>query len=475
MGGNRVPPLDAPQVRTRLAFDGYVLDPVRRELWRGTQPVAIEPQVFDLLLYLVQNPNRIISQNELLQAVWQGRIVSDSAITNRLFGARRAIGDSGEAQRLIRTVPRRGVCFIGEVEEVPAQPAADPVPARHRWPIRLLAGAAVVGTAIAMVVAWPQMMPAHPPTAAPVMDAAPRLLVSVLPVKAPGVSADDPSLAAYAVREAVLGVDALLPRPLVRAPAAAAKPSRDIAAAAPVASPVPLAAAPSAPVAAAPVLIAGAPVPIAAPQANKGPLPDMTVTTLAPVQEANPFSPRPGHSGVNEAKWQVIPCAGARIDLGAGARCQAGTMLGWGNCVIAQQAAMITNARYQIEADVKIFDPTKVTADGSQGRSCTVWSGYTDMPDDFKDMNQMTRNGSGWSNFVKGDSQSTAAFVENGRNCIAVERLGPPWRGGYVWVVHASICPTASGAVQNADIDAVFTTLQLRTYDPQGNLRASLQ
>ena len=70
-----MPPLDAPQARTRLAFDGYVLDGVRRELWRGTQPVAIEPQVFDLLLYLVRNPNRVIGHNELLQAVWQGRIV----------------------------------------------------------------------------------------------------------------------------------------------------------------------------------------------------------------------------------------------------------------------------------------------------------------------------------------------------------------------------------------------------------------
>jgi DNA-binding winged helix-turn-helix (wHTH) protein len=462
-----VPPLDAPQARPRLAFDGYVLDGVRRELWRGTQPVAIEPQVFDLLLYLVQNPNRVIGHDELLQAVWQGRIVSDSAITNRLFGARRAIGDSGETQRLIRTVPRRGVCFIGEVEEVPAEAAASPMSARHRWPIRLLAGAAVVGATIAMVVAWPQIMPNRSPTSHAEAGAPPRLLVSVLPLKAPGE--DDPNLAAHAVHEAVLGADALLPRPPARATAAAVKPSREIAAATPVASPSPPAAPPPAPVAAAP------PIPVAAPQENKVPLPDVTVTTLAPIQEANPFSPRSGHPGVNEAKWHVIPCASARIDLGAGARCQAGTPIGGGNCDIARQMAMITNARYQIEADVKIFDPTKVAADGSQGKNCTVWSGFRHLPDDFKDMNQMTRLGSGWANFVKGNSQSTVSFVNNGRNCIAVERFGPPWHGGYVWVVHASICPTAGGAAQNADIDAVFALLQLRTYDPQGNLRASLQ
>ena len=467
-----MPPLDAPQVRTRLAFDGYVLDGVRRELWRGTQSIAIEPQVFDLLLYLVQNPNRVIGHKELLQAVWQGRIVSDSAITNRLFGARRAIGDSGDVQRLIRTVPRRGVCFIGEVEEVEA--AVDPAPARHRWlPIRLLAAAAVVGAAIALVVAWPQVMPARAP-ASPVMDAAPRLLVSVLPLKAPGAGRDDPSLAAYAVRDAVLGMDALLPRPPAKATAAAAKPSRDIAAAAPTAVPVPPAAAPPAPVAAAPTPIAAPPAPAAASREDKVPLLGVEVATLAPIQEANPFS-RPSGHGVDEAKWQVIPCGNARIDLGNGAKCQAGTPIGGGNCEIARQVAMVTNPRYQVEADVKIFDPTKVAADGSQGKNCTVWSGFRDLPDDFKDMNQMTRRGSGWSNFIKGEPQSTASFVESGRNCIAVERLGPPWRGGHVWVVHASICHTADGAVQKADIDAVFAMLQLRTYDPQGNLRASLQ
>ncbi|MFZ2007563.1 MAG: hypothetical protein WB697_20115 [Stellaceae bacterium] len=85
------------------------------------------------------------------------------------------------------------------------------------------------------------------------------------------------------------------------------------------------------------------------------------------------------------------------------------------------------------------------------------------MPDDFKDMNQMTRRGSGWGNFVKGRPQSTIQHADAGRNCVAFEWLGPPWHGGYVWVVHASICPAAGGAVQFADIDAVFTTLQLRT------------
>jgi DNA-binding winged helix-turn-helix (wHTH) protein len=464
-----VPPLDAPQARTRLAFDGYVLDGARRELWRGTQPVAIEPQVFDLLLYLVQNPNRVIGYNELLQAVWQGRIVSDSAITNRLFGARRAIGDSGELQRLIRTVPRRGICFIGEVKEVPADVAIDPALARHGWPTRLLAGAAVVGAAIAIVVAWPQFMPNSSPTSHAEAGAPLSLLVSVLPLKAPGEA--DPSLATYAVREAVLGADALQPRPPAKATAAAVKPSRDIAAAAPVASLVPPAA-PPAPVAAAPIPIAAPSASVPAPPENKMPLPDVSVTTLATIQEANPPL---HHVGIDEAKWRVIPCATARIDLGAGATCQAGIPIGGGNCEIARQVAMITNARYQIEADVVIFDPYKVTAEGSQSKNCAVWASPVSAPDDFKEMNQMTRRGSGWSNLVKGSPQITAVYSDSGRNCLAVKRFGPPWHGGYVWIMHASICPAAVGSVQLADIDTALATLQLRTYDAQGNLRASLQ
>jgi DNA-binding winged helix-turn-helix (wHTH) protein len=91
----------------RLRFDDYLLDVARRELWRGSEPVVVEPQVFDLLVYLGQHPERVVTQDEPLQAVWDGRIVSESAITNRVNAARRAIGDSSEKQRLIRTVPRR--------------------------------------------------------------------------------------------------------------------------------------------------------------------------------------------------------------------------------------------------------------------------------------------------------------------------------------------------------------------------------
>jgi DNA-binding winged helix-turn-helix (wHTH) protein len=100
-----------------FSFGDRVLDLDRRELRRGAELVALEPQLFDLLVYPVQNRDRVISKDDLLTAVWGGRIVSESTFTSRVSAARRAVGDSGEAQRWIRTVPRKGVRFVGVVEE----------------------------------------------------------------------------------------------------------------------------------------------------------------------------------------------------------------------------------------------------------------------------------------------------------------------------------------------------------------------
>jgi TolB-like protein/cytochrome c-type biogenesis protein CcmH/NrfG len=98
-------------------FGDYVLDPERRELRRGIEPVAVEPQVFDLLLYLLRNRDRVVTKNDLIAEVWGGRIVSDSALTSRINGARRVVNDSGTSQRVIRTIARRGVRFVAEVSE----------------------------------------------------------------------------------------------------------------------------------------------------------------------------------------------------------------------------------------------------------------------------------------------------------------------------------------------------------------------
>jgi TolB-like protein len=101
----------------RYLFEDCVLDTSRRELQRGAAPVAVEPQVFDLLFHLVRHRDRVVSKDELLATVWHGRIVSESALFNRINAARSAIGDSGRRQRLIKTLPRKGLRFVGHVRE----------------------------------------------------------------------------------------------------------------------------------------------------------------------------------------------------------------------------------------------------------------------------------------------------------------------------------------------------------------------
>jgi TolB-like protein len=98
-------------------FEDYGLDTDRRELYRATSPIVVEPKVFDLLAYVIRNCERVVSKEDLIAAIWHGRIVSDSALTTCINAARNAIGDSGEAQRLIKTLPRKGIRFVGVVRE----------------------------------------------------------------------------------------------------------------------------------------------------------------------------------------------------------------------------------------------------------------------------------------------------------------------------------------------------------------------
>jgi adenylate cyclase len=113
----------------RYLFEDYALDTDRRELRRGHDLVALEPQVFDLLAYLIHNREHVVSKDTLLAAIWQGRIVSETALTSRINSARCAIGDSGQRQRLIKTHLRKGVRFVGAVREEPQHSAEQPTPA----------------------------------------------------------------------------------------------------------------------------------------------------------------------------------------------------------------------------------------------------------------------------------------------------------------------------------------------------------
>ena len=101
----------------RFLFGEYAMDTDRRELLRTGEAVHVEPQVFDLILHLVRNRDRVVSKDDLLANVWGGRIVSESTLSNRINAARRALGDSGDEQKFIKTIARRGLRFVGEVGE----------------------------------------------------------------------------------------------------------------------------------------------------------------------------------------------------------------------------------------------------------------------------------------------------------------------------------------------------------------------
>ena len=103
-----------PMTRT-YAFEGYELDTRRYELRNHGALVAVEPQVFSVLAYLAEHADRVVDKEELLDAVWQTRFVTESALTSRIKDARRAVGDDGKTQRVIRTIHGRGYRFVAEV------------------------------------------------------------------------------------------------------------------------------------------------------------------------------------------------------------------------------------------------------------------------------------------------------------------------------------------------------------------------
>jgi pimeloyl-ACP methyl ester carboxylesterase len=154
-------------------FDDYSLDADRRELRRGLDLVALEPQVFDLLQHLIVNRDHVVSGDDLAATVWHGRTVSASTVGSRIAAVRRAVGDSGDKQRLIVTLARKGHRFVGDVREqgdrgaanlrLPSgidRPAADPPPAqavtfcRSRDGINLAIATAGAGPVLVRTTHW---------------------------------------------------------------------------------------------------------------------------------------------------------------------------------------------------------------------------------------------------------------------------------------------------------------------------------
>jgi TolB-like protein/cytochrome c-type biogenesis protein CcmH/NrfG len=100
-------------------FSDFVLDTDRRELDQAGRDVPVEPQVFDVLVYLIEHRDHVVSKDELIDKIWGGRIVTDSTLTSRINAARKAVGDNGLEQSVIRTVPRKGFRFVGSVRTQP--------------------------------------------------------------------------------------------------------------------------------------------------------------------------------------------------------------------------------------------------------------------------------------------------------------------------------------------------------------------
>jgi hypothetical protein len=229
-----------------------------------------------------------------------------------------------------------------------------------------------------------------------------------------------------------------------------------------------------------------------APYAQETKLTVPNVTVIAPpVPVQPPYLRDPGKSyernpyasryRVEEDKFKEVPCNVTRIASSAGGKCLQGYRLVPGDallyargglkCDMALDVVMYNVGNLAIEASTLIFDPYKLAATGLPGKYCYVvgYPGYDQ--EDFQDMNQVTRRGTNWRNLVSNDEDKSIQFSDGPHNCVAVRKAGPRWRGGYIYMLHASICRTDTAAVRAEDISYALGSLQVRQYDPRGNLR----
>src|SRR5271170_527908 len=170
------------------------------------------------------------------------------------------------------------------------------------------------------------------------------------------------------------------------------------------------------------------------------------------------------------------PCSETRLSSAAGGKCLEGYklqngVLGSGPCHIQLDVVISSTATYTFEADAFVFDPYLVTASGPLPKYCKVAPQSAYDEDRLKDMNRMTRRGTNWRNYIKNDSEITSEYSDGRLNCLATRRDGPPWRGGFVWTVHASLCRLDGARVEAADVQQMLNSLKIRVHDPVGNLR----
>ena len=241
-------------------------------------------------------------------------------------------------------------------------------------------------------------------------------------------------------------------------------------------------------------------------QTNQMTLPEVTVTApfvpldLRPGNGVKAFERNPyfGNNRVEENRFAPVPCSGFRIDpasAGASDRtCLQGYRLvpasvhvsnGRGDtsithCEIDHDVTIYNVGDLSVEADVLVFDPYKLTGTGFPDRDCYV-AGYTGYDqEDFQDMNRITRGGTDWHD-LRGETcnwsdlraaceTKSIEFSYGPHKCIAVRRPGPRWHGGFVWMLTASICHTDLEGMQPGDVDRALDAVQIRRYDPVGNI-----
>jgi hypothetical protein len=217
------------------------------------------------------------------------------------------------------------------------------------------------------------------------------------------------------------------------------------------------------------------------------PLPDVTVTAPGPTSTP-PYMRDPskafgrnqegGRNRVEEDKFARVPCTVTRVSAAAGTCLQGYRLGGLGGdayraCDLQLDVTMFETAQISVEADVQIFDPYKVTATGSSAAHCSI-RGYRDFDaEDFQDINQVTRRGTNFRNLVGAGDDKSIEFDVDGHHCKAVRHTGPRWQRGYIYIGHISICRKDAAQVQAEDIAYVFSTLRVRTYEPEGNLRGA--
>jgi len=219
-------------------------------------------------------------------------------------------------------------------------------------------------------------------------------------------------------------------------------------------------------------------------------LPDVNVTAprdpneTRPTSQSAPGMPYFGNTRVEEANWPVIPCGSSRVgsNTDPNASCRRGpTVINFehgdsqgtrpiSNCQIAHDLVISKVGGLDFEADSLVFDPYYVSAIGHQRQDCYVEAIPRNLHEQLVDMNHVTRQATGWGTMHEIGDLTLLDFILGRRQCMAFEKRGPRWGGGYIWLVHAATCHQGGQPVTMADIEAVMGALKIEQRDANGNL-----